>query len=124
MALKYKNVEEKTATEALYKGSWGEIAHEETRCIQFVRDYHGVEEVWTYPYDAMLRWVFRKYEPEEIEILAGGDTIKIIGYDMERLLEAMEKKRLRRIEQRATRFAAAQPKGCYVTEIKIESSRA
>ena len=130
MALKYKNVEKKVAAEAAdaakaaeYKGSWGEIAHEETRCIHFVRDFHGVEEVWTYPYDALLRWVWKKYEPEEIEILAGGDTIKIIGYDMERLVEAMEKKRLRRIEQRATRFAAAQPEGCYVTEIKIDAAR-
>jgi hypothetical protein len=124
MALKYKNVEARTAAETVYKGSWGEIAHEETRCIHFVRDHHGVEEVWTYPYDALLRWVFRKYEPEEIEILAGADIIKITGYDMERLVEAMEQKRLRRIEQRATRFAAAQPEGCYVTTIKIESSRA
>ena len=123
MALKYKNVEAPAAAEAMYKGSWGEIAHEETRCIHFVRDFHGVEEVWTYPYDALLRWVFRKYEPEEIEILAGGDTIKIIGYGMERLMEAMEKKRLRRIEQRVTRFAAAQPEGCYVTEIKIDAAR-
>ena len=130
MALKYQNVEKKAAAEAAdaaeaaeYKGSWGEIVHEETRCIHFIRDFHGVEEVWTYPYDALLRWVFRKYEPEEIEILAGGDTIKIIGYDMERLVEGLEKKRLRRIEQRATRFAAAQPEGCYVTEIKIESPR-
>lgn len=124
MALKYKNVEAQVAAEDVYKGSWGEIAHEETRCIHFVRNFHGVEEVWTYPYEALLRWVFRKYEPEEIEILAGGDTIKIIGYDMERLVEAMETKRLRRIEQRATRFAAAQTEGCYVTEIKIEPSRA
>ncbi len=123
MALKYKNVEAQVADEALYKGSWGEIVHEETRCIHFVRNFHGVEEVWTYPYDALLRWVFRKYEPEEIEILAGGDTIKIIGYNLERLIEAMEQKRLRRIKQRATRFAAAQPEGCYVTEIKIESIR-
>jgi hypothetical protein len=123
MALKYQNVKTQAAAEAMYKGSWGEIAHEETRCIHFVRDFHGVEEVWTYPYDALLRWVFRKYDPEEIEILAGGDTIKIIGYDMERLVEAMEQKRLRRIEQRATRFPTAQPEGCYVTEIKIEASR-
>jgi hypothetical protein len=131
MALKYQNVEKKAAAEATdaakaaeYKGSWGEIAHEETRCIHFVRNFHGVEEIWTYPYDALLRWVFRKYEPEEIEILAGGDTIKIIGYDMERLVEAMEKKRLRCIEQRAARFPASEPDGCCVTEIKIESSRA
>ena len=124
MALKYQNVEKKAAAEAAeYKGSWGEIVHEETRCIHFVRDSHGVEEVWTYPYDALLRWVFRKYEPEEIEILTGGDTIKVIGYNMERLVEAMETKRLRRIEQRATRFATAQIEGCYVIEIKIEPSR-
>jgi hypothetical protein len=123
MALKYKNVEAQVADEALYKGSWGEIVHEETRCIHFVRNFQGVEEVWTYPYDALLRWVFRKYEPEEIEILAGGDSIKIIGYDMERLVEAMEQKRLRRIEQRATRFPTAQPEGCSVTEIKIEAFR-
>jgi hypothetical protein len=123
MALKYKNVDAQSTAEALYKGSWGEIVHEETRCIQFVRDLHGVEEVWIYPYDALLRWVFRKYELEEIEILAGGDTIKIIGYGMERLVEAIEQRRLRRIEQRTTRFAAAQAEGCYVTEIKVESLR-
>jgi hypothetical protein len=123
MALKYKNVEEQAAAEAEYKGSWGEIAREEVRCIHFVLDNHRVEEVWTYPYEALLRWVWKKYEPEEIEILAGGDTIKIIGYDMERLVEALEKKRLLRVEQRATRFAAAQPEGCYVTEIKIDTSR-
>ena len=123
MALKYKNVEAQATAEAVYKGSWGEIVHEETRCIHFVRNIHGVEEIWTYPYEALLRWVFRKYEPEEIEILAGGDTIKIIGYGMERLLDALEKKRLRRIEQRMTRFAGAEPDGCFVTEIKIESLR-
>lgn len=122
MALKYKNVETKAAAEAVYKGSWGEIVHEETRCIHFVRDFHGVEEVWTYPYEALLRWVFRKYEPEEIEILAGGDTIKIIGYDMERLVEAIETKRLLRVEQRTIRFAASQPSDCYITEIRIESN--
>jgi hypothetical protein len=124
MALKYKNVEAQAAAEAVYKGSWGEIVHEETRCIHFVRNIHGVEEIWTYPYEALLRWVFRKYEPEEIEILAGGDTIKIIGYGMEKFLDALERKRLRCIEQRTTRFTAAQPEGCYVTEIKIETSRA
>jgi hypothetical protein len=124
MALRYKNVEAQAAAEAVYKGSWGEIVHEETRCIHFVRNIHGVEEIWTYPYEALLRWVFRKYEPEEIEILAGGDTIKIIGYGMEKFLDALERKRLRCIEQRTTRFATAQPEGCYVTEIKIESSRA
>jgi hypothetical protein len=123
MALKCKNVEEQAAAEAEYKGPWGEIAREEVRCIQFVLDNHRVEEVWTYPYEALLRWVFRKYEPEEIEILAGGDTIKIIGYDMERLVEALEKKRLRRIEQRATRFPVVRPDDCYVTDIKIETSR-
>jgi hypothetical protein len=124
MALKTRNVEGQTAIAEKYSGSWGEILHEETRCIHFVRNIHGVEEIWTYPYEALLRWVFRKYEPEEIEILAGGDTIKIIGYGMEKFLDALERKRLRRIEQRTTRFAAAQPEGCCVTEIKIESSRA
>jgi hypothetical protein len=123
MALKYKDVEKKAASEAEFKGPWGEIAREELRCIQFVLDNHRVEEVWTYPYEALLRWVWRKYEPEEIEILAGGDTIKIIGYDMQRLVEALDKKRLLRVEQRATRFAAAQPEGCYVTEIKIDTAR-
>lgn len=123
MGIKTRNLEGQAAVADKYSGSWGEIVQEETRCIHFVRNIHGVEEIWTYPYEALLRWVFRKYEPEEIEILAGGDTIKIIGYDMERLVEAMEKKRLRRIEQRATRFAAAQPEGCYVTEIKIDAAR-
>jgi hypothetical protein len=118
MALKTRNVEGQTAVADKYSGSWGEIVHEETRCIHFVRNIHGVEEIWTYPYEA-----FRKYEPEEIEILAGGDTIKIIGYGMEKLLDALEKKRLRRIEQRMTRFAGAEPDGCFVTEIKIDTSR-
>jgi hypothetical protein len=121
VALKYKNVEEQAAAEALYKGSWGEIAHEETPCIHFVRNFHGVEEVWAYPYNALLRWVFRKHKPEEIEILAGGDTIKITGYEMERLVEALEKKRLLRVEQRALRFAASQPNMCCITEIRIEA---
>jgi hypothetical protein len=124
MALKTRNVEGQTAVADKYSGSWGEIVQEETRCIHFVRNIHGVEEIWTYPYEALLRWVFRKYEPEEIEILAGGDTIKLIGYGMEKLLDALERKRLRRIEQRMTRFAGAEPDGCYVTEIKIESLRA
>jgi hypothetical protein len=123
MALKTRNIEGQTTFAEKYSGPWGEIVHEEARCVHFVRDYKGVEEIWTYPYEALLRWVWKKYEPEEIEILAGGDTIKIIGYDMERLVEALEKKRLRRIEQRATRFAAAQLEGCYVTEIKIDSPR-
>jgi hypothetical protein len=123
MALKYKNVEEQAAAEAEYKGPWGEIAREELRCIHFVLNNHRVEEVWTYPYEALLRWVWKKYEPEEIEILAGGDTIKIIGCDMERLVEALDKKRLRRLQQRTTRFAGAEPDGCFVTEIKIDTSR-
>jgi hypothetical protein len=123
MALKTRNVEGQTAVAEKYSGPCGEILHEETRCIHFVRNIHGVEEIWTYPYEALLRWVFRKYEPEEIEILAGGDTIKIIGYGMEKFLDALERKRLRRIEQRMTRFAGAEPDGCYVTEIKINTSR-
>ena len=47
MALKYKNIEEQAAAEAEFKGPWGEIAREETRCIHFVFDNYRAEEVWT-----------------------------------------------------------------------------
>jgi hypothetical protein len=130
MALKYQNVEKKAAAEsadaakaAEYKGSWGEIAHEETRCIHFVRDFHGIEERWSYPYETLTRRVFKKSEPEEIEILAGSDTITIRGYGLEKFLEPLEKRQLLRVEQRMMRFAAAHPEGCCVTEIKIETTR-
>ena len=124
MALKYKNVEAQAAAEAEYKGPWGEIAHSEQRYIYFVRDVHGVEERWSYPYETLLRRVFKKSEPQEIEILAGGDTITIRGYGLEKFLEPLEKRCLLRIEKRMLRFAATEPNGCCVTEIKIESSSA
>jgi hypothetical protein len=39
-----------------------------------------------------MRRVFKKSETEEIEILAGGDTITIRGYGLEKFLEPLEKK--------------------------------
>ena len=127
MALKYKNVEEKATAEAAdaaeYKGPWGEIIPTEQKRIRFVRDVHGVEEVWSYPYETLLRSVLKKSNPQEIEILAGGDTITIRGYGLERFLEALEKRWLVRVEKRMIRFAASESNGCCVTEIKIEPSR-
>jgi hypothetical protein len=128
MALQYKNVEAKAAAEAAaeaeYKGPWGEIIPTEQKYIRFVRDVHGIKECWSYPYETVMRQVFKKSEPEEIEILAGGDTITIRGYGLEKFLEALEKRWLVRVEQRTIRFAASEPTGCCVIEIKIESSRA
>jgi hypothetical protein len=122
MALKYKNVEAQAAVEAEYKGPWGEIIHTEQKHIRFVRDVHGVEECWSYPYETLLRRVFKKSEPQEIEILAGGDTITIRGYGLEKFLEPLEKRWLVLVVQRTIRFAASELNGCCVTEIKIESS--
>lgn len=124
MALKYKNVEAQTAAEAQYKGPWGEIVHTEQRYIHFVRNVHGVEEHWSYPYETLMRRVFKKSAPEEIEIMAGGDTITIRGYGLEKFLEPLEKRHLVQVEQQTIRFAASDPTGCCVTEIKIESSSA
>jgi hypothetical protein len=73
-----------------------------------------------YPYETLMRTVFKKSKPEEIEILAGGDTVTIRGYGLERFWEALEKRHLVRIEQRMIRFAASEPNGSYVVEIKIE----
>jgi hypothetical protein len=127
MALKYKNVEEKAAADAAqsaeYKGPWGEIIPTEQKHLRFVRDVHGVEECWSYSYETLMRFVFKESEPQEIEILAGGDTITIRGYGLERFLEALEKRWLVRVEKRMVRFAASESNGCCVTEIKIESSR-
>ena len=122
MALKYKNVEAQAAAEAEYKGPWGEIVHTEQHYIHFVRNVHGVEERWSYPYETLMRRVFKKSETEEIEILAGGDTVTIRGYGLEKFLEPLEKRHLVRVEQRMIRFAASEPNGCCVIEIKIEPS--
>jgi len=124
MALKYKNVEAQAAVEAEYKGPWGEIVHSEQHYLHFVRNVHGIEERWSYPYVTLTRRVFKKAETEEIEILAGGDTITIRGYGLEKFLEPLEKRRLVRVVQRMIRFAASEPNGCCVIEIKIEASRA
>jgi hypothetical protein len=123
MALKYKNVEHQAAAEAEYKGPWGEIIPTEQKHIRFVRDVQGIEECWSYPYETLLRRVFKKSEPQEIEILAGGDTITIRGYGLERLMEALEQRWLVRVEKRVVRFAASEPNSCCVTEMKIEPSR-
>jgi hypothetical protein len=123
MALKYKDVEKQAAAEAEYKGPWGEIIPTEQKHLRFVRDVHGVEECWSYSYETLMRCVFKKSEPQEIEILAGGDTITIRGYGLERFLEALEKRWLVRVEKRMVRFAPSESNGCCVTEIKIESSR-
>jgi hypothetical protein len=127
MALKYKNVEEKNASDAAqaaeYKGPWGEIIPTEQKRLRFVRDVHGVEECWSYPYETLMRCVFKNSEPQEIEILAGGDTITIRGYGLDRFLEALEKRWLVRVEKRMVRFAVSESNACCVTEIKIESSR-
>ena len=129
MALKYQNVEKKAAAEAAsvaeaaeYKGSWGEIIPTEQKHIRFVRDIHGIEERWSYPYETLMRRVFKKSAPEEIEIMAGGDTITIRGYGLEKFLEPLEKRHLVRVEQRTIRFAASEPNGCCVIEIRIEPS--
>ena len=128
MALKYKNVEEKATAEAAdaaeYKGPWGEIIPTEQKHIRFVRDVHGIEERWCYPYETLMRLAFKKSAPEEIEIMAGGDTITIRGYGLEKLWEPLEKRHLIGVEQRTIRFAASEPNGCCVTEIKIEPSHA
>jgi hypothetical protein len=55
--------------------------------------------------------------------MAGGDTITIRGYGLEKLLEPLEKRYLVRVEQRISKFPASNPDGCTVSEIKIESSR-
>lgn len=123
MALKTRNVEAQTAFEEKYNGPWGEILHEETRCVRFVRSVYGVEEIWTYPYETLLRWTYRKSTPEEIVILAGGDSVTIRGHGLERIAEALDQRHLRCVEQRATRFASAQPDECHVSEIKIEAAR-
>jgi hypothetical protein len=123
MALKYKDVEKQASAEAEYKGPWGEIIPTEQKHLRFVRDVHGVEECWSYSYETLMRCVFKKSEPQEIEILAGGDTITIRGYGLERFLEALEKRWLVRVEKRMVRFAASESNGCCVTEIKIEPSR-
>jgi hypothetical protein len=122
MALKYKNVEAQAAVEAEYKGPWGEIVHSEQLYIHFVRHVHGIEERWSYPYETLMRRVFKKSAPEEIEIMAGGDTITIRGYGLEKFLEPLEKRQLVRIEQRMFRFPASETTGCCVTEIKIQTS--
>ena len=131
MALKYQNVEKKAAAEAAaateaaeYKGSWGEIIPTEQKHIRFIRDVHGIEELWSYPYETLMRLAFKKSTPEEIEIMAGGDTITIRGYGLEKFLEPLEKRHLVRVEQRMIRFPSSESNGCCVTEIKIESSRA
>ena len=124
MALKYKNVEAQAAAEAEYKGPWGEIIPTEQNRVRFVRDVHGVEEVWSYPYETLLRSILKKSNPQEIEILAGGDTITIRGYGLERFLEALEKRWLVLVVQRRSRFAASDPNDRCVTEIKIDPSHA
>jgi hypothetical protein len=122
MALKHKNIEEQAAADAEYKGSWGEIIPTPQKHIRFIRNVHGVEECWSYPYETVMRQVFKKSEPEEIEILAGGDTITIRGYGLEKFLEALEKHSLVRVEQRTIRFAAAEPNARCVIQIEIASS--
>ncbi len=130
MALKqYKNVESAHPVSSPsvnddWKGPWGEIIPTEQKYIRFVRNVHGVEECWSYPYETLMRQVLKKSKPEEIEILAGGDTITIRGYGLEKFSEALEKRHLVRVEQRTIRFAASESNGRYVIEIKIEPSHA
>ena len=123
MALKHKNVEEQVAADEQYEGPWGEIVPSPQKHIRFVRHVLGVEECWSYPYETLQRQVFKKSDPEEIEILAGGDTITIRGYGLEKFLEALEKRWLVRVEQRTIRFAALNLNGRCVIEIKIASSQ-
>ena len=135
MALKGRNVNSSSAVSSSppaspspsvnddWKGPWGEITPTEQKHVRFVRNVYGVEECWSYPYETLMRQVLKKSVPEELEILAGGDTITIRGYGLERFLEALEKRHLLRIEQRTIRFAASEATGCCVTEIKIESVR-
>lgn len=127
MALKqYKNVDSSPlpSQDDMWQGPWGKINPCEVQHIHFVRKNHGVEEVWTYPYEPLMRWVFKKLEPlQEIEILSGGDTILIRGYGLEKFLEPLEKRSLEKVEQQTMRFAAFEPTGCCVLEIKIEAAR-
>jgi len=129
MALKqYKNVESTHPASSPsvnddWQGAWGKINPSEVRFIHFVRNNYGVEEVWAYPYEPLMRWVFKKSEPQqELEIYSGGDKIVLRGHGLEKFLEPLEKRCLERVEQRTIRFAAAEPNGCCVTKIKIESS--
>jgi hypothetical protein len=92
MALKGRNLDSSPSVKDDWQGPWGEINPTEQKHVRFVRNVHGVEECWSYPYETLMRQVFRKSVPEEIEILAGGDTITIRGYGLERFLEALEKK--------------------------------
>ena len=103
-----------------WKGTWGEIIPTEQKHIRFICNVHDVEECWSYPYETLMRLAFKKSAPEEIEIMAGGDTITLRGYGLEKFLEPLEKRHLVRVEQQTIRFAASEPNGCCVTEIKIE----
>lgn len=126
MALKNWNIDSSSSLlkNDDWQGPWGKINPCEVRFIHFVRDNHGVEEIWTYPYATLVRWVFKKSEPQqELEILAGGDAIVIRGYGLEKFLEPLEKRCLERVEHRMIRFAAAEFNGCCVVEIKIEPFR-
>jgi len=124
MALKGKNLASSSSLNDDWKGPWGEIRSSEVRFIHFVRDAHGIEEVWTYPYETLVRWVFKKSAPQqELQILAGGDLITIRGYGLEKLLAPLQEKCLARVAQQMVRFAALEPNGCCVVEIKIEPSR-
>lgn len=129
MALKGWNLDPSPSTSSPsvsddWKGPWGEICPVEQKHIRFVREVHGVQECWSYPYETLVRQVFKKSEPEEIEILAGDDTITIRGYGLEEFFETLEKRHLVRVEQRTLRFAASEPNARCVIEIKIEPSRA
>ena len=127
MALKpYKDVGSSSSPlgQIEWEGPWGKINPCEVRLLHFVRTDHGIEEVWTYPYEPLMRWVYKKSGlQQEIEIYTSGDKIVLRGYGLERFVEELEKRRLERVEQRVVRFAAVEPHECCVTEIKIESDR-
>jgi hypothetical protein len=126
MALKGKNVDSSTSPvgEIEWEGPWGKINPCEVRFIHFVRTDHGVREIWTYPYETLVRWVFKKSESQqEIEILSGGDLITIRGYGLEKFLEPLETRCLERVQEQMIRFTGFEPGSCRVVEIKTEPSQ-
>jgi hypothetical protein len=59
MALKGWNLESSPPVKDDAQGPWGKIRPKEARFLHLACTNHGVEEVWTSPYEPLIRCVFK-----------------------------------------------------------------
>jgi hypothetical protein len=86
-----------------FKGFWGEIApaNQSVYAIRFCRGQGDERESFSYPYHVLSKWHWTAGNPEILEVHAAGDSIRIEGRGLEKLMNALDVHRLIRVNDQS-----------------------